>query len=75
MSYEISDKNNKIIKLYKATQTKQQNKLEMLTSYLENRNNSAYINRELTRHKGNVAIIDHIYTRAQLKDSITQKVK
>jgi len=75
MSYEIRDKNNTILKSYKATQTKQQNKLEMLTSYLENRNNSAYINRELTRHKGNVAIIDHIYTRAQLKDSITQKIK
>ncbi|MFA6065671.1 MAG: Gfo/Idh/MocA family oxidoreductase [Candidatus Babeliaceae bacterium] len=70
INYVIYDLNGNVIKSYESTQTKSQNKLDMLNIYLKNRHNEKYIDQELKRHKNNVYIIDQIYKVAQLNHTI-----
>ena len=68
--YEIYDLYNNLIKFYKSTQTKVQNNLAMLDSYVQHRHNKKYMNAELMRHKNNIYIIDRIYKVATLNNKI-----
>jgi hypothetical protein len=63
--YTVFDIKENILRSYKASQTKDQNKLDMLKSYINAKYNKEYIKQEFSRHKNNVLLIDRIYEVAQ----------